>query len=188
MSKIVKEDCKDISIYELRDRGCLRKGQVTSGNICWQYPWKEKRDEIYFLSDLTEEEVFIRLEYRAGVKDNEGEVISQKYPLTKTRCNYGGERYWFICSVRKNGVYCGKRVAKLYIGAGSHYFACRGCYGLTYASRIQGYSYNLRNLEEYKKMIKRWYYNGKITRKYLQYIKMQNAIIKYMRKLVYYRT
>lgn len=180
MSKIVKEDCKNISIYKLRDWGYFNKGQVVSGNIYWESPWKDKRDEIHFLINLTKE-TLIRLEYRVRDKDDEWQSVSQEYPLVKTQCNYGGERYWFVCSVCKNGVYCGKRVAKLYLGAGSPYFACRGCYGLTYASRIQGYSYTYIDLDEYEKKIKKWYYKGKMTRKYLHYIKMQEAIMKDMK-------
>ena len=43
-------------------------------------------------------------------------------------CRFGGERPWFVCDVHANGVYCGRRVAKLY-GAG-RLFACRHCYRL----------------------------------------------------------
>lgn len=39
----------------------------------------------------------------------------------------GGRRPWFRCP-------CGRRVAKLYVGA-DHRFACRRCLGLTYASQ-----------------------------------------------------
>jgi len=46
---------------------------------------------------------------------------------------FGGERPWFVCSVASNGVYCGRRVTKLY-GAG-RLFACRHCYRLAYASQ-----------------------------------------------------
>ena len=44
-------------------------------------------------------------------------------PITWTPCRFGGEGPQFVCSVASNGVYCGRRVIKLY-GAGQ-LFACR---------------------------------------------------------------
>ena len=48
---------------------------------------------------------------------NTGEKTDYDYKvqLTTTPCNLGGVRYWFICPLSKNGVYCGRRVAKLYV-------------------------------------------------------------------------
>jgi hypothetical protein len=37
--------------------------------------------------------------------------IEQRVPITWTPCHLGGRRPWFICSVRTNGQYCGRRVA-----------------------------------------------------------------------------
>ncbi len=52
-----------------------------------------------------------------------------------TACHFGGQRPWFVCPVYCNGRYCGRRAAILY-GAGE-LFACRRCYGLSYASQQQ---------------------------------------------------
>ncbi len=57
---------------------------------------------------------------------NKTDAVKQRLTLTRTPCNYGGERVWFICPS------CGKRVAVLY--SGGKYFACRGCCNLTYQS------------------------------------------------------
>lgn len=53
----------------------------------------------------------------------------EEYPvyISRTRCNLGGARPWFICPV----VGCRRRVARLYGGA---VFACRHCHQLAYAS------------------------------------------------------
>ena len=59
--------------------------------------------------------------------------IEQRVPITWTRCHLGGRRPWFICSVRTNGRYCGRRLAVLY--AAGELFACRCCSGLAYASQ-----------------------------------------------------
>jgi len=61
---------------------------------------------------------------------------TEEYPvsLDRTRCNYGGERVWFLCPARG----CSRRVAVLY---GGSIFACRHCYNLAYDSqREQPYS------------------------------------------------
>ena len=59
-----------------------------------------------------------------------GEWQDREYSveLSRTRCNYGGERVWFRCPARG----CGRRVAVLYGGA---IFACRKCHRLAYASQ-----------------------------------------------------
>ena len=51
------------------------------------------------------------------------------------RCHFGGRGPWFVCSVRTNGQYCGRRVAVLY--AAGELFACRRCCGLAYASQLK---------------------------------------------------
>jgi hypothetical protein len=72
--------------------------------------------------------------------------IEQRVPITWTNCHFGGRRPWFICSVRSNGRYCGRRVAVLYLAGES--FACRKCYGLAYASQQGGLLFrNLRKAQ-----------------------------------------
>ena len=121
--------------------------------------------------------MYIRLEYRTRRwGEDEFKSVEQKYPIVSTSCNYSGQRYWFICSVYRNGIYCGRRVAKLYKGGGSVYFACRHCYDLTYRSRIDGYAYTDSDLDKLGDSIKKWYYNGRPTRKHLRYLKMEESI------------
>ena len=45
--------------------------------------------------------------------------IEQRVPITWTLCHLGGRRPWFICSVRSNTQYCGRRVAVLYLAGKS---------------------------------------------------------------------
>lgn len=54
------------------------------------------------------------------------QVNNQAIPLTKTKCNYGGMRYWFLCPK------CGRRVGNLYKRPLSSLFLCRHCQNLTY--------------------------------------------------------
>lgn len=55
---------------------------------------------------------------------------SYRYPiqLTKTSCNYGGHRYWWLCPS------CSNRVAVLYC-AGT--YVCRHCLSVPYGSQLQ---------------------------------------------------
>ena len=55
---------------------------------------------------------------------------NKEYPvrLNLTRCNYGGDRVWFLCPAQG----CGRRVAVLY---GPPVFACRQCHQLVYDSQ-----------------------------------------------------
>ena len=55
---------------------------------------------------------------------------SYRYPiqLTKTSCNYGNFRHWWLCPS------CSKRVAVLYC-AGT--YVCRHCIGCNYGSQLQ---------------------------------------------------
>jgi len=46
--------------------------------------------------------------------------------LTHSPCNYGGVRFWFLCS-------CGKRCTKLYFRCRT--YACRQCHQLNYISQ-----------------------------------------------------
>jgi len=48
--------------------------------------------------------------------------------LTKTRCNYGGSRYWLIC------LSCSKKTSVLYCAG---LYVCRHCIGANYGSQLQ---------------------------------------------------
>ena len=58
------------------------------------------------------------------------ETKRQKIPLTYTKPNYGGSRYWFACPLES----CYKRCAKLYLSRFEIGFGCRDCQNLTYRS------------------------------------------------------
>ena len=59
-----------------------------------------------------------------------------------TACRFGGYRYWFLCPVVKDGVYCGNRVTKLFLPPAGQYFGCRQCYDLTYQSCQESHKYD----------------------------------------------
>jgi hypothetical protein len=70
------------------------------------------------------------LDFSYTITRRTGEQVPCDYrvQLARTPCNFGGERYWFLCPL------CGRQVANLYLPAGGTYFGCRHCYDLTYRS------------------------------------------------------
>lgn len=188
MTKILAEDCKKLSIYNLHRWKYLIQSNCAAGNFYWTSSWKENQDKMGFLLDLRDpNNMYMDLDYtiRNG-GDDEWRPIKNRYPIVSTTCNYGGKRYWFKCSIYTNGWYCGRRVATLYLGGGSDYMACRHCYNLTYNSRNQGYSFVNPDVEEYGRKIKKWYYQGKLTRKHRRYLKMESAVNNTMMRFLTY--
>lgn len=59
--------------------------------------------------------------------DEARQDVEQQVWTDRSDCHFGGSRPWFFCR-------CGRRVGKLYLGS-SPVWACRGCYGLAYASQ-----------------------------------------------------
>ena len=76
---------------------------------------------------------YVLLKYRSRSYGEDWSDVEQRVSIAWTPCRFGGERPWFVCSVAANGMYCGRRVTKLY-GAG-RLFACRHCYRLGYTSQ-----------------------------------------------------
>ena len=86
-----------------------------------------RRGEVVATINIRAEEDRVILSYRHQRPGSEWK--SEEYPvyISRTRCNLGGTRPWFICPA----VGCRRRVALLYGGA---IFACRHCHQLAYAS------------------------------------------------------
>ncbi|MFA7702002.1 MAG: hypothetical protein WCX80_00905 [Patescibacteria group bacterium] len=177
MSKLIKEDCKNFSIYNLRSWKALDNNYY-GGSIIWTSGYDEKKDDIRYT--LNKEEKYIELNYRIKRhnSDEEWRKVNYKIPLATTSCHYGKERYWFICPLYSNGRYCGRRVAKLYLSPYCDYFACRHCLNLSYDARNKnrrgrfGYIGRFFDLEEQvaklEEQIKIKFRAGRPTKKYLR--------------------
>lgn len=133
-SRYVVEDCRSISISWLKKHGYF-KGAWYTGEIKWTSGYGEDLGSAGFSTDLCEGRGSLTFQY-VYTNTSNGEKESLKYPvyLVSTPCNYGGRRWWFICTFSKNGTYCGRRVGALYLVPEGKYFACRHCYNLTYKS------------------------------------------------------
>ena len=134
--KHTTDDCRSLSIFNLKRENLLMPGRVRSGSWVWsnQYTGEERASIGYELS-LKEGASYLRLYYtHTSVWANNKTDLDYKVSIVTTSCHFGGLRYWFICPLTVNGRYCGRRVGKLYLAPGSRYFACRYCQDLTYRS------------------------------------------------------
>jgi hypothetical protein len=168
------EDCRSVSIAFLRkhDYFCGYR----SGGIAWKNCFGEETSSIGITVSTMDGDDHVRFQYTTTDR-NSGQKTEYDYRvnLTTTPCNFGGVRYWFVCPLSKGGVYCGRRVAKLYKAPGASYFGCRHCYDLSYQSRNEtrsgmfgAYGAVLRTdrqMEELRSQINRWTYQGRPTKK-----------------------
>jgi hypothetical protein len=185
------EDCKSVSISFLRKHGYLSEPCCMSGGICWRNSYGEKTGSIGIRVSTIEDENFVRFYYTVTDRDT-GEKTDYDYKvqLTTTPCHFGGVRYWFVCPLSRAGVYCGRRVAKLFKAPGTVYFACRHCYNLSYESRNEsrlgrfgqlGYVLKLEGqMEELSSRIKRQFYAGRPTKKSRRLLRMENRLKAYL--------
>lgn len=165
------DDLRKIQISWLKKKGLLR-GYVITG-IEWTSGWAQVKSSVGITICAEGVRKYIRLRYIQTESNGDKKDFDYEIPLATTSCHFGGERYWFVCPLSKNGVYCGRRAGVLYQGGG--YFGCRHCYELTYESRNTNRNYKHYPLframdlekksEELSKAIKRSHYAGKPTRK-----------------------
>lgn len=187
MAKATAEQSNSISIFWLKKNHCLIPkqfgGGIKSGTITWTLGMS-KSSISYTLVTNTEDAMGegdqIRLQFTQTNRwTEEKDHMDLKISLSTTPCNYGGVRYWFICPLSKNGQYCGRRVGVIYsIGK---YFGCRHCGEIAYSAQMKGgifrgSSVTMPDMERLEKEIKRYYYNGKPTRKYKRFIKMDETL------------
>ena len=64
--------------------------------------------------------------YKSRTNGGDWQELNYEIELETTKCNFGGERYWFKCPE------CNKRACVLY---GGTIFKCRSCHGLVHKSR-----------------------------------------------------
>ena len=123
------EDTRSLDVMKLAKAGFL-SGMPFGG---WQWT---RGDETTASIQITGARDAVTFDYRIRSHGEDWQSVRQRVPIRWTPCRFGGERPWFVCDVHANGVYCGRRVAKLY-GAG-RLFACRHCYRLGYAIQRDG--------------------------------------------------
>lgn len=171
-AKTTVEQATQLSIFKLKEFGLL--GGLCSSALTWTRRLSGTKNSIGIL--VNTEELYVRVNYTITNRwTDEKSDYEYKISLTTTPCHFGGVRYWFICPLSRNGIYCGRRVGTLYLASGGNYFGCRHCYDLSYESRNESrlgrfgqWGYILkadRQCEELYKSIKRWTWRGRPTRK-----------------------
>src|SRR5690349_4166599 len=104
------EGSRSLDVMKLARAGYL-SGRWSGG---WQWTYGDSsRAWIQIMSGRDA----VTLDYRFRSGGGDWDPVNQRVPIRWTACRFGGERPWFVCDVRANGVYCGRQVAKLY-GAG----------------------------------------------------------------------
>lgn len=177
MSKTEADSLKKISTAFLKKHDYFSGWR--SGTITWTSGWDESKSSVGIEVSTMSGNNYLRIHYTQTDRDtSEKKDFDYKIPLTTTPCRYGGVRYWFTCPWYKNGTYCGKRVATLY--KNGDYFACRHCYDLTYDSRnLSGFTkafgsiVSFPELERLEGEVKRQYYRGEPTKRYLRFLKKE---------------
>jgi hypothetical protein len=183
------EDSRSVSISFLKKHGYFSEPCSMSGTLSWKNCFGEETGSISVFVSTMYEDSYVRFYYTVTDRST-GEKTDYDYKvqLTTTPCNLGGVRYWFICPLAKNGIYCGRRVAKLYKAPGANLFGCRHCYNLSYESRNEpnfarrgGIYYPLKldgQIEKLSNQIKRWTYKGRDTKKVrrLHYLENESEI------------
>lgn len=175
-----------LSVFFLNKHGYFGKDfSQKSGTISWRYGGSEKSSVgIAVKRDnwgTPQERTYLNIHYTHRSNwDGEKSDMNFDIELTTTPCNIGGgKRYWFICPLSKNNVYCGRRVGVIYsIGK---WFGCRHCGDIAYQSQFEGGKYRFGSIaepdvEKAYEEVKRKYYNGKPTRKYRRYLRLRNKM------------
>ncbi len=119
-----------LSVYYLNKNGFF-KGLV-SGDI---FVICDGVENSYYIlvSTLNRNAPYAHFSYASLQPNGEYKDFGYYVDLVTTPCRYGGRRFWFLCPLTVNGVYCGKRIGVLYMRDG--YLGCRNCHCLTYKSR-----------------------------------------------------
>jgi hypothetical protein len=168
------EQCKSISISFLRKNGYL--SGFRAGRIVWTNRSGEETASMGAIVSTSDGEGYMRLSYTMTDRNTGKEThFDYKVELVTTPCNLGGVRWWFICPLSRNGVYCGRRVGVLYRAPRTDYYGCRHCYNLSYESRndsqhgrlacLGHYFVLARRREQLLEGMTRWTYRSMPTRK-----------------------
>jgi hypothetical protein len=120
------EGCRSIDVLRWHKLDYLRSPRLFS------WAWTTDGERMASINVQTERHS-VMLKYRSRSYGEDWSDVEQHIAIAWTPCRFGGERPWLVCPVRSNGVYCGRRVTKLY--SAGRLFACRICYRLTYASQ-----------------------------------------------------
>ncbi len=130
------EQCLTLSIFSIRQAGVFDKGPGHSWAMYWSDRFGQERDSVQcHLHEAPGGALEILLSYSMTDRvTGETTPVIEPIHLVTTACHFGGERYWFLCPLRRGAVACCRWVGKLYLPPRATYFGCRHCHDLTYRS------------------------------------------------------
>ena len=185
MAKSIAESTNRLSVFFLKKHKYLPQGKSSSyGGITWtRGDWKNNINFWITTEEYekeTTENSYVELIYTVTINWS-GEKTDMRYkvPLVTTPCNYGGRRYWFLCQLYKNKVYCGRRVGVIY--SVGKWFGCRYCASIAYQAQFEGGSFRIGSVtepdvEKAYEQVTTPYYKGKPTRKYKRYLRLRETM------------
>lgn len=129
------EDCRVLSIFDLKRDGLLQPGTWQRGTWSWRDAFTQERTASLGYEVSTHRgNSYLRVYYTITSWDGQKSDYDYKIVLQESACHFGGVRWWFTCPLTTNGRVCNRRVGKLYLPPGGGYYGCRHCHDLTYRS------------------------------------------------------
>lgn len=130
------DEAKSIDILNLQRKRVFNKGSAWGWTSSWSRYGQVVASISYRVESGDNDPTGLRLMYTIINNDTvEKKNYNYVIPVVSTRCNYGGQRWWFICPLVVNGQICQRRCRIVYMSPGAEYFGCRECHRLTYESR-----------------------------------------------------
>lgn len=117
------------------DVRALARSKVLERGSRFTWAWRTNGEVTSSMGGRVNDDTELLLDYAVN-----GVPVAARIQLTKTACNYGGERVWFLCPR------CSRRKAVLYMSGGRWTCAC--CANLAYASQSMdavGRAWNKQN-------------------------------------------
>lgn len=172
MTRVIGDNLHKLEIWWLKQQRYIPGWR--QGTVRWVIG--DRRSSVELESSVFGDNNHIRVSYGIN-NDAIREPYDYNINLTSTRCNYGGKRYWFLCPS------CNLRVGVLYFRFCK--FLCRFCANITYESKTAsgkwkkvGKVVSAPFLDKVGDDVKRPFYSGRPTRKYLRFLHYRQKFFK----------
>ena len=170
------DSLKSIDMTYLKQWGVLAK-VCHWGNYVWSRNGEETGRVSYSTNLDSPDGNHMKLDYKVrNGQSEEWKGMDYRVRMVTTSCHFGSVRWWFICPNSR----CNRRCRKLY--SYGDYFVCHKCTGYWYDSQTWS-NQRFRPIKKYfdaddyyRDRVKREFYNGKPTKKYLKYLRMSNSV------------
>lgn len=125
------DECRCLDINRMVKLGAIKDGVSQAGSWKWvdSTTNKTKSTISYECYTINLNQSYLKLVY---VMTKSGEKLEYEVPLVRTRPQYGGVRFWFLCPATN------KRVSKLFLSPDSARFLSRHAFRLHYESQVKG--------------------------------------------------